>query len=198
MKSPLVGILAFQGDFALHTKVFKRLKCKVQLLKSPLQLDEVDCLVIPGGESSVIARFIEKTDMTEPLRDFAREKPIWGTCAGMILLAREIINDNRFQPLNLIDIAVERNGFGRQYESFIGQGEIDGIKEPLEMVFIRAPRIVSLGKDVTVLGRWRDEVTVVRQGNMLATSFHPELTGSPAVQTLFLSMVEQRSVRHSK
>ncbi|MBK7092625.1 MAG: pyridoxal 5'-phosphate synthase glutaminase subunit PdxT [bacterium] len=188
--NPKVGILAFQGDFAKHHQAFGRLKCDVRLVKSIGQLEACDYLVIPGGESSVIDRFIKSTNLAEAIKNFAAKRPVWGTCAGMILLAKNVVNDKVITPLDLLDITVERNGYGRQFESFIDFGEVMlGPKpESLEMVFIRAPRLSNIGPDVLSLGSCRNETVIVRQGNVVATSFHPEMTSSTRFQQYFLSI----------
>ncbi len=185
-----VGILAFQGDFARHQQAFASLKCRVLLVKSPVQLSNCDYLVIPGGESSVIDRFIKSTQLAEPILEFARSKPLWGTCAGMILLASRLTNDEQINPLGLLDITVERNGYGRQFESFVDTGELNfnGKSEPLEMVFIRAPKIAQTGAGIDTIGTCRGEIVAVRKQNILASSFHPELTKSTRFQELFLSL----------
>ena len=154
-------------------------------------LEGIDCLVLPGGESSTIYRFLRAEGFEEPLRQFAHERPVWGSCAGMILLGREITNDDFVQPLNLIDIVTSRNAYGRRYESFVVSGEFSAHSEleKLEMVFIRAPKIVSLGDDVQVLGKYQDEVTIVQQDKVVATAFHPELTDSTRFQEYFLSLI---------
>ncbi len=187
---PIVGILAFQGDFARHHQAFLRLKCEVHLVKSRVQLDNCDYLVIPGGESSVIDRFIKSTALSQPILEFASSKPVWGTCAGMILLANNVKNDKLLSPLSLLDVTVERNGYGRQFESFVdvGQASLGEEPESLEMVFIRAPKISAIQNGVKVLGSCRSESVIVRQGNVIATSFHPELTSSTRFQEYFLSM----------
>lgn len=186
----IVGVLAFQGDFAQHQQAFVKLKCDVRLVKSPAQLAECDYLVIPGGESSVIDRFIKSTGLGNSIKEFSHSKPVWGTCAGMIILASHLTNDKHISPLALLEITVERNGYGRQFESFVDHGEIMfGPKsEQLEMVFIRAPKISNIGNDVDILGKCRNEAVIVRKGNVIATSFHPELTNSLRFQQYFLSM----------
>jgi 5'-phosphate synthase pdxT subunit len=188
---PRVGILAFQGDFAKHQEVFAKLGCLTHLVKSSWQLGHIDCLVIPGGESSVIDRFIKSQELAEPIKAFAAKKPVWGTCAGMILLANQIDNDPLLSPLQLINITVDRNAYGRQYESFVDDGEftLNGKSEKLEMVFIRAPKVVSIGEGVQVLGKCRNDVVIVQQGKVIATAFHPELTESTKFQRYFLSLL---------
>jgi 5'-phosphate synthase pdxT subunit len=190
----VIGILAFQGDFSRHCEVFERLGCEVRLVKRSTQLSEIECLVIPGGESSVIDRFIRQQEMREAIIEFSECKPVWGSCAGMILLASKVTNDRSLSPLNLIDIEVERNAYGRQIESFVAVGEfsVEGSGEPLPMVFIRAPKVISTGEGVEILGTCRDETVIVRQGNAIATSFHPELTDSQRFQEFFLSLISSR------
>lgn len=191
MGSIVVGILAFQGDFSIHRQAFEALGCKVKLIKDNHSFSEIDCLVIPGGESSVIFRFIASEQLAEPIKEFAEYKPIWGTCAGMILLAKNVLNDSTQSSLGLIDIDVNRNGFGRQYESFVDKGEINFNKaiDTMEMVFIRAPRITRIGENVSVLGQWQQDAVIVQENNVIATSFHPELTESTIFQQYLLSMI---------
>ncbi len=188
---PWVGILAFQGDFAKHQEVFAKLGCLTQLVKSSWQLANIDCLVIPGGESSVIDRFIKSQQIADPIKEFATKKPVWGTCAGMIMLATQVENDPGLTPLGLLDITVDRNGYGRQFDSFVDDGEftVNGKNQKLEMVFIRAPKVSSIGEGVQVLGKCRKEPVIVQQGKVIATAFHPELTKSAKFQQYFLSLL---------
>ena len=188
---PWVGILAFQGDFAKHQEVFAKLGCLTQLVKSSWQLANIDCLVIPGGESAVIDRFIKSQQIADPIKEFATKKPVWGTCAGMIMLATQVENDPGLTPLGLLDITVDRNGYGRQFDSFVDDGEftVNGKNQKLEMVFIRAPKVSSIGEGVQVLGKCRKEPVIVQQGKVIATAFHPELTKSAKFQQYFLSLL---------
>ena len=188
---PWVGILAFQGDFAKHQEAFAKLGCRTQLVKSSWQLANIDCLVIPGGESSVIDRFIKSQQIADPIKEFATKKPVWGTCAGMIMLATQVENDPGLTPLGLLDITVDRNGYGRQFDSFVDDGEftVNGKNQKLEMVFIRAPKVSSVGEGVQVLGKCRKEPVIVQQGKVIATAFHPELTKSAKFQQYFLSLL---------
>jgi len=184
-----VGILAIQGDFSLHFDAFARIGAKPALIRYPHELDSVDSLVIPGGESTTLHILIERFSFRQPLIDFGKQKPMWGTCAGMILLAQEV-DDPRVTPLGLMDISVSRNAYGRQVHSFIDTGQMisgDGANE-IEMVFIRAPKLLKAGPRVEVIARWKDEPTMVRQGHLLASSFHPELTDQTMVQEYFLSI----------
>ena len=188
---PWVGILAFQGDFAKHQEAFAKLGCLTQLVKSSWQLANIDCLVIPGGESSVIDRFVKSQQIADPIKEFAVTKPVWGTCAGMIMLATHVENDPLIAPLGLLNITVDRNGYGRQYDSFVDDGEftVNGRTQKLEMVFIRAPKVTSVGEGVQVLGKCRKEPVIVQQGRVIATAFHPEMTNSTKFQEFFLSLL---------
>lgn len=188
---PWVGILAFQGDFAKHQEVFAKRGCLTQLVKSSWQLANIDCLVIPGGESSVIDRFVKSQQIADPIKEFAAKKPVWGTCAGMIMLATQVENDHKLTPLGLLNITVDRNGYGRQFDSFIDDGEfiINGKTQKLEMVFIRAPKISSIGEGVQVLGKCRKEPVIVQQGKVIATAFHPEMSHTTKFQQYFLSLL---------
>ncbi len=188
---PWVGILSFQGDFAKHQEAFAKLGCLTQLVKSTWQLAHIDCLVIPGGESSVIDRFIKSQQIADPIKEFAATKPVWGTCAGMIMLATQVENDPLLTPLGLLNITVDRNGYGRQYDSFVDDGEftVGGKTQKLEMVFIRAPKVTSVGEGVQMLGTCRKEPVIVQQGNVVATAFHPEMSKSTAFQQYVLSLL---------
>jgi len=182
-----IGVLALQGDFDAHRQRLEQLGAEVVLVKKPEQLDEVDGLVIPGGESTTILKLLGEAGM-EKLRDFVRTKPAFGTCAGAILLAREV--DNPPQPgLGALDIAIRRNAYGRQVDSSIRCGPTALGAEPLEMVFIRAPKIARLGQGVEVLAREGNDPVLVRQGKVMAATFHPELSQDTRVHQAFLEMV---------
>jgi 5'-phosphate synthase pdxT subunit len=183
-----VGVLALQGDFAEHGSMLKRLGVAVHEVRLPSDLEALDALIIPGGESTTISRLIQSYDLFEPLKDFARSKPVWGTCAGAIVMAREATDLDR-PTLDLMDIVVRRNAFGRQVDSFETDIPIKGMKgDPLHAVFIRAPIIESVGEGVEVLGQLETgDIVAARQGKMLATSFHPELTCDSRMHSLFLS-----------
>ncbi len=186
-----IGVLALQGDFDAHRRRLEELGAEVLLVKKPEQLDEVDGLVIPGGESSTFLKLLGEAGF-EKLKQFVRVKPTFGTCAGAILLASEVENPQQ-QGLGAVDIGVRRNAYGRQLDSSIRQGEFQGA--PLEMVFIRAPKISRVGKDVEVLATEGEDPVVVRQGRVMAATFHPELTDDPRVHRAFLDLVRDGKPR---
>ena len=191
-----VGVLAIQGDFAEHRIALESLGVEVKEIRLPDQLDEVDALIVPGGESTTIVQLIDIYEMREKLRERILDDrmPTWGTCAGMIVMAGEL-TDHRPTPLSLMDTVVSRNAFGRQVDSFESDLEVDGMDgPPYRAVFIRAPVFVSVGDSVEVLASLEDGRPVaVRQGHMLATAFHPELTNDARMHKLFVNMVEQDS-----
>jgi 5'-phosphate synthase pdxT subunit len=198
MSDLTIGVLALQGDFAEHVAVLRRLGLKSVEIRLPGELESLDGLIIPGGESTTIGKLATTFNLMKPLKSFASDKPVWGTCAGAIFLSNDARRD---QPLlKAMDITVERNAFGRQVDSFIIDLEIEGIDDPerpYRAVFIRAPLITSVGKKVDILARLPDdtqrEATIVaaRQGHLLATSFHPELTDDDRVHRLFVEMVKE-------
>jgi pyridoxal 5'-phosphate synthase pdxT subunit len=184
-----IGVLALQGDFDAHRLRLQELGADVVLVRKPEQLDEIDGLVIPGGESSTFLKLLGEAGF-EKLKAFVHAKPSFGTCAGAILLAKEIGNPAQ-SGLGAIDIAIRRNAYGRQIDSSIREGLFRGA--PIEMVFIRAPKIERLGPGVEVLateGKDNDPV-VVRQGSTMAATFHPELTDDPRIHRSFLEIVQR-------
>lgn len=188
----IVGVLAIQGDFAAHARALRRIGVGAIEIRRALDLGAAEGLIIPGGESTTMLKFINDEKLTESIADFAGQgKPIFGTCAGAILLAREVYNPAQVS-LGLIDIAVERNGYGRQIDSFIVDvnGSVEG--GPLEAVFIRAPKIRRVGPAVEVLAILNGEPVLVRERNIVAATFHPELTGDQRVHRLFVEMVRSR------
>lgn len=190
-----VGVLALQGDFAEHIAVLKRLGVEGHEIRLPEHLEGVDGLIIPGGESTTLSRLMSIYSMREPIEQMARQgKVIWGTCAGMIMVAQEITEDDPV-PLNLMDIGVLRNGFGRQVDSFEQDLQvIDLGPAPFHGVFIRAPVITRVGREVKVMATLPDgQPVAVRQGNLLATSFHPELTADNRLHQYFLDLIPQES-----
>jgi len=187
----IIGVLAIQGDFAAHIRVLGHVGVDAVEIRRSSDLVSLDGLILPGGESTTMLKFIEGEGLNEPITDFARPgKPIFGTCAGAILLARDVYNPS--QPsLGLIDIGVERNGYGRQVDSFVADIEPALEGGLLEAVFIRAPKIKRAGPDVEVLGSLNGEPVLVRERNILAATFHPELTEDTRVHRMFADMVIQ-------
>lgn len=186
-----VGILALQGDFEKHEQQVLTLGARSRLVKLPADLDNVDCLIFPGGESTTMSILMDKHHLRQPLKAFAQNHPVYGTCAGMILLANSIQdNQSGVEPLNLMDIDVLRNGYGRQVFSFQEEvmADLPGYADRLNATFIRAPRIVRYGKNVTVLARYREDPVLVRQGRFLASSFHNELSSETVVLRYFLDI----------
>ncbi len=185
-----IGVLAIQGDFDAHRRRLEELGARALLVKKPEQLDQVDALIIPGGESTTFLKFLEQRGFKDKLRDFVHAKPTFGTCAGAILLARQVTNPAQ-ESLNAIDIAVRRNAYGRQVDSFIAEAESKLGRQPLEMVFIRAPKIEQVGAGVEVLAREHNDPVLVRQGKVLVATFHPELSEDKRVHQEFVRMVEE-------
>jgi 5'-phosphate synthase pdxT subunit len=188
-KAVSIGVLALQGDYDAHRSRIQELGAKATLVRKPEELDRVDALIIPGGESTTFLKFLEQDGFLARLRDFVRTKPTFGTCAGAILLAKEVFNPPQ-ETLGLLDIGVRRNAYGRQMESSIQQGETTLGSSPMEMVFIRAPRIERVGKGVEVLARQANDPVLVRQGKVMAATFHPELSNDTRVHQAFLQLVK--------
>jgi 5'-phosphate synthase pdxT subunit len=185
-RRPKIGVLALQGAFREHIAMLRRLGADAGEVRLPEQLDDLDALVIPGGESTTMTKLAALYGLDDAIRSFSR--PILGTCAGMILLDRS--------HLGLIDLDVERNAYGRQVASFEGQVDLRDDREPLHGVFIRAPRVNDLGGGVEVLAELDGEPVMLRDGNVLVASFHPELTDDTRVHERFLQLVtEETSVR---
>jgi 5'-phosphate synthase pdxT subunit len=187
-----VGVLALQGAFIEHEKILQRLGVEAVEVRLPEHLEGLNGLIIPGGESTTIGKVARQWGLLEPVRAFARlGRPLWGTCAGMILMAKEVVDGMADQPLlELMDMTVRRNAFGRQVDSFEADLEIPVLGQSLfHAVFIRAPFIEHVGDGVEILAQLEDEAIVaVRQGNLLATAFHPELTDDDRFHRYFLSL----------
>ncbi len=183
-----IGVLALQGDFAAHRRRLEELGAEVVEVRKPAQLDEIDGLVIPGGESSAFLKLLGEYGF-EKLNEFVRTKPTFGTCAGTILLANEVENPSQ-RGLGALDITVRRNAYGRQIDSAILTLATKLGPEPLEQVYIRAPRIERVGRDVEVLAERDGHPVLVRQGTVMAATFHPELSEDPRVHAEFLKLVQ--------
>jgi 5'-phosphate synthase pdxT subunit len=184
-----IGVLAIQGDYEAHKARLEQLGAEVTLVRKPEQLDGIDGIVIPGGESSTFLNFLSERGFLEKLRDFVSAKPTFGTCAGAILLARDV--ENPPQPsLGALDIRIRRNAYGRQIDSSIREASTGLGDQPLEMVFIRAPKIVSTGQGVEVLASEGGDPVLVRQGKIMAATFHPELSEDTRVHQEFLKLVK--------
>jgi len=186
-----IGVLALQGDFEEHCDCLKRLEVDAREVRLPSHLDNLDGLIIPGGESTTIGKLATDYDLVEPIRKLAKSAPVWGTCGGLVFLATDVGTD---QPtLGLIDMVVERNAFGRQIESFEEDLKITGLSGRLfRGIFIRAPRVVKVSQGVNIICELKDgSIVAVRQGRFLATSCHPELTAYTIVYEYFLEMVSK-------
>lgn len=190
----VIGVLALQGDTREHLAALTEAGAEAMTVRRRAELDSVDGLVIPGGESTAMSHLLREFELLEPLRArLADGMPAYGSCAGMILLASEILDagveGRQAAPLHGIDMSVRRNAFGRQVDSFEGDIRFEGLDGPVHAVFIRAPWVERVGPDVEVLGRAGEHIVAVRQGRSLATSFHPEVTGDRRVHRLFVDMV---------
>ena len=196
--SPRIGVLALQGDTREHLAALRAAGADASTVRRAAELDSVDALVIPGGESTTMSHLLRVFELLEPLRTrLADGMPAYGSCAGMILLATEILDagvpGRDATPLNAIDMTVRRNAFGRQVDSFEDDIDFEGLDGPLHAVFIRAPWVERVGAGVDVLARAAGHPVAVRQGRMLATAFHPEVTGDRRVHQLFVEMVIGRA-----
>lgn len=189
----MIGVLALQGDFQEHCAVLRRLGVAAPEVRLPEQLEDLSGIVLPGGESTTIGKLATDYGLVGALREFSRSRPVWGTCGGLVFMAKEVGME---QPiLGIMDVVVQRNAFGRQVDSFEEDLQINGIEGgPFPGVFIRAPVITSVGEGVEILCRLSDgRIVAVREGNLLATSFHPELTGDDRLHRYFLDMAAQVS-----
>ena len=197
MSRPKIGVLALQGDTREHLAALREAGADSFSVRRRSELDAVDALVIPGGESTTMSHLLLDLDLLEPLRErLADGLPAYGACAGMILLASEILDagasGRRALPLRAIDMTVRRNAFGRQVDSFEGDIAFAGLADPVRAVFIRAPWVERTGDGVEVLARAAGHAVAVRQGSVLATAFHPEMTGDRRIHQLFVDLVNGR------
>ncbi|GBG38251.1 pyridoxal 5'-phosphate synthase subunit PdxT [Mycobacterium montefiorense] len=198
MNRPMIGVLALQGDTREHLSALRDAGAESMAVRRRRELEVIDGLVIPGGESTTMSHLLGDLDLLEPLRArLADGLPAYGACAGMIMLASEILdagtNGREALPLSGIDMTVRRNAFGRQVDSFEGDVEFEGLDGPVRAVFIRAPWVERVGDGVQVLARAAGHAVAVRQGPKLATAFHPEMTGDRRIHQLFVDIVRGRS-----
>jgi 5'-phosphate synthase pdxT subunit len=191
-RRPRIGVLAIQGNFAAHAEALKEAGAEAVEVRNPEELNGIDGLIIPGGESTTMLKFLERRKFFEALKEFAHNRPTFGTCAGAILLAREVRHPAQ-KSLGALDAVVERNAYGRQIDSSIETAPSSLPGDPLEMVFIRAPRIVEAGPDVEVLARRDGFPVLVRQGNLMAATFHPELSQDRRVHRQFVQMAREEN-----
>jgi pyridoxal 5'-phosphate synthase pdxT subunit len=186
-----IGVLALQGAYEAHARMLRSLGVNVFLVRLPEQLSEVDGLIIPGGESTTFLKHLERNGFFESLETFVQTRPTFGTCAGTILMAREVSHPQQ-RSLNVLDIVVERNFYGRQNDSKILTSPTTLPGGPLETVYIRAPRIARVGSGIEVLAKRDEDPVLIRKGHLLAATFHPELSNDTRVHQYFLDMVRQQ------
>jgi pyridoxal 5'-phosphate synthase pdxT subunit len=194
-KKPVVGILALQGDFEAHRRMLEdRLGAEARLVRTADEIRAVDGLILPGGESTTVGKLMDRHGLDSVIRDRASAgMPIYGTCAGLILLAKQIKGSDQLR-LGLMEVTVSRNAFGRQVDSFEADIPVPAIgRDPVRGVFIRAPQVTETGPSVEVLARYDDKIVAVREGTLLGSAFHPELTDDPRMHAYFLRMIEDSS-----
>ena len=184
-EKPRIGVLAIQGDYAAHAEALSEAGAEPVEVRNPEELETLDGLILPGGESTTMLKFLERRNFFDALRDYVDKRPVFGTCAGAILLAREVRHPHQ-RSLGALDAVVERNAYGRQIDSMILTEPSSLPGDPLEMVFIRAPRIAETGPSVEVLARREGSPVLVRQNKIMAATFHPELSGDRRVHRLFV------------
>lgn len=191
-----IGVLGLQGAVREHIRSIETAGAEGIVVKKKEQLDELDGLILPGGESTTMRRLVDRYGFMEPLREFGRQgKPMFGTCAGLIMLANKIVGYDE-PHIGLMDIVVERNSFGRQRESFEADLPIKGVADSYTAVFIRAPHIVSVGEETEVLAEYDGRIVAAKDRNFLACSFHPELTDDHSLTNYFVEMVKQAQLTH--
>ncbi|KWW17381.1 MULTISPECIES: pyridoxal 5'-phosphate synthase glutaminase subunit PdxT [Peribacillus] len=186
-----IGVLGLQGAVEEHLNQIDSAGAQAIIVKKPSQLNEIDGLIIPGGESTTMRKLMDRYGFLEPIKTFfEQKKPIFGTCAGMVLAANRLSGDEK-PYLELMDISVKRNGFGRQRDSFEADLAINGMEEPFKAVFIRAPYADGVGADVEILAEYDQKVVAARQEQVLVSAFHPELTGDNRYMQIFINMVKE-------
>jgi pyridoxal 5'-phosphate synthase pdxT subunit len=189
-----IGVLALQGDVREHVRALQQTGAAAVPIRRADELAGIDGLIVPGGESTTIGKLMDRFGLLEPVRERAAAgMPLWGTCAGLILMAREIVGrETAPHRIALLDISVRRNAYGRQTESFETDLDVRGLEEPFRAVFIRAPVIEFVGPEVEVLATFEDNPVLVRSGSMLASTFHPEMTGDGRVHEMFVAVADER------
>ncbi len=192
-----IGVLALQGAFARHIEHVRALGAEAIEVRLPVHLDRCDGLIIPGGESTTLTKLMRLYDFYEPIRIFAKSRPVMGTCAGLIIVATRV-DDTRVEPLGLINITADRNAYGRQIDSFVTDVDAPflGDNTPFRTVFIRAPQISGVGPDVDILLKHDGMPIMVRQGHVVALTFHPELTDDPRIHHYFLAACRDARISH--
>ncbi|MEW4282374.1 pyridoxal 5'-phosphate synthase glutaminase subunit PdxT [Priestia koreensis] len=189
-----IGILGLQGAVAEHVRQVEALGLNAVVVKKAAQLQDIDGLILPGGESTTMRKLIDRYEFFDDLKAFHEaKKPIFGTCAGMVLVANELV-DSEAAHLQIMDVTVKRNAFGRQIASFEADLDIDGLNEPFKAVFIRAPYIERAGENVDVLATYDGKIVAAKQRNVLSSAFHPELTNDTRFLKLFVDMVKEQSL----
>ena len=190
-----IGVLGLQGAYAKHLAILQQLHLKAVDVRKPNDLEECHGLIIPGGESTTMTKLINEIEMHDALLKFSVDRPVFGTCAGMIIMATKV-DDDRVKTLNLLDIEVERNGYGRQIDSFIDELDVTTNGQAFSMrgVFIRAPRIKNMGEGVEVLASVNGEPVLVQEGHYMAAAFHPELTGETRIHNYFSTLKREMSL----
>lgn len=193
-----IGVLALQGDYEKHQTALKSLGCASILVRYQKQLNDAEALIIPGGESTAMTILMKEMEFYDPIKKYSEDHPIFGTCAGLILLSTEP-NDERVESLDLIDVAIKRNGYGRQVHSGSFEITIGNESETSEMeaIFIRAPKIEKAGPEVEVLGTMGGDPVLVRQGQHLGACFHPELSDDKSIYALFLESIKKKDFAHA-
>jgi len=188
-----IGVLSLQGDYINHINILKELKVSSRKVKYLSDFEFIDGLIIPGGESTAISNLIEKENLHDTIKKFISEKPVYGTCAGLILLSKVILNNKskkNIKSFNILDIEVERNGWGRQVNSFVENIEVKIFNKNFKAIFIRAPKIKAVNKNVEVLSEFKGTPVMVRKDNILGTTFHPELTKDIRIHEYFTRIVK--------
>ena len=192
-----IGVLSLQGDYINHINVLKTCNVNTREVKYAADFDSIDALIIPGGESTTISNLIEKQNLYKVINEFISIKPVYGTCAGLILLASIITNNNeskKIKSFKILDMEIERNGWGRQVDSFTEKVEVKSFKEKFKALFIRAPKIKSLNKNIEVLSRVLDTPIMIKKNHILGTTFHPELTEDIRIHEYFINMVKEHKI----